>query len=147
MKGAAFAFLLAFLIGGCTVGPNYSRPSIPIPDDHRGALEPPEAESLADIPWWELFKDPVLQELTRDALRNNYDLRTAAARVEEARAQIGVSRSFFYPQLTVNGGGSAEQVVSRERAVAVNWRQPDFPKLVWQLRHDLGIRCIRPDPA
>ena len=60
-----------------------------------------KAESLADIPWWELFKDPVLQELTRDALRNNYDLRTAAARVEEARAQIGVSRSFFYPQLTL----------------------------------------------
>ena len=72
--------------------------------------EPPKAESLADLPWWELFKDPVLQELTRVALRNNYDLRTAAARVEEARAQIGVVRSFLYPQVKVNGGGSAEQV-------------------------------------
>ena len=110
MKAAALVSLLAFVIGGCTVGPNYSRPTILTPDKHRDALEPPKAESLADIPWWELFKDPVLQELTRDALRNNYDLRTAAARVEEARAQIGVSRSFFYPQLTLNGGGSAEQV-------------------------------------
>ncbi len=110
MKAAALVSLLAFVIGGCTVGPNYSRPTILTPDNHRDALEPPKAESLADIPWWELFKDPVLQELTRDALRNNYDLRTAAARVEEARAQIGVSRSFFYPQVTLNGGGSAEQV-------------------------------------
>ncbi len=110
MKAAALVSLLAFVIGGCTVGPNYSRPTILTPDNHRDALEPPKAESLADIPWWELFNDPVLQELTRDALRNNYDLRTAAARVEEARAQIGVSRSFFYPQLTLNGGGSAEQV-------------------------------------
>jgi outer membrane protein, multidrug efflux system len=110
MKAAALVSVVAFVIGGCTVGPNYSRPTILTPDNHRDALEPPKAESLADIPWWELFNDPVLQELTRDALRNNYDLRTAAARVEEARAQIGVSRSFFYPQLTLEGGGSAEQV-------------------------------------
>jgi outer membrane protein, multidrug efflux system len=52
----------------------------------------------------------VLQELTREALRNNYDLRTAAARVEEARSQIGVVRSFLYPQVNFKGGGSAEQV-------------------------------------
>jgi multidrug efflux system outer membrane protein len=110
MKAAALVSVVAFLIGGCTVGPNYSRPTIAVPDNHRGAPEAPQAESLADIPWWELFNDPVLQQLTRDALRNNYDLRTAAARVEEARTQIGVSRSFFYPQLTLEGGGSAEQV-------------------------------------
>jgi len=110
MKATALVSVVAFVIGGCTVGPNYSRPTILNPDNHPDALEPPKAESLADIPWWELFNDPVLQELTRDALRNNYDLRTAAARVEEARAQIGVSRSFFYPQLTLEGGGSAEQV-------------------------------------
>jgi multidrug efflux system outer membrane protein len=110
MKAAAVVCVVAFLIGGCTVGPNYSRPTIPIPDHHRGALQAPQAESLADIPWWELFNDPVLQELTRDALRNNYDLRTAAARVEEARAQIGITRSSFYPEVSLNGGGITEQV-------------------------------------
>ncbi len=52
----------------------------------------------------------MLQELTREALRNNYDLRTAAARVEEARSQIGVARSFLYPQVSFNGGGSVQQV-------------------------------------
>jgi multidrug efflux system outer membrane protein len=110
VKATALVSVVAFLIGGCTVGPNYSRPTIPVPDNHRGAPEAPQAESLADIPWWELFNDPVLQELTRDALRNNYDLRTAAARVEEARAQIGITRSSFYPQVSLNGGGSTEQV-------------------------------------
>jgi multidrug efflux system outer membrane protein len=110
MKTAALVAVLGFFIGGCTLGPNYNRPGILIPDNHRGVAEPPRAESIADLPWWELFKDPVLQELTREALRNNYDLRTAAARVEEARAQIGGVRSFLYPQVNFNGGGSAEQV-------------------------------------
>src|SRR5262245_45148203 len=103
------AVLLLFVVG-CTLGPDYSRPPVLTPDNHRGVVGTPVAESLADLPWWELFKDPVLQELTRDALRNNYDLRTAAARVEEARAQIGVTRSFLYPQINLNGGGRAEQV-------------------------------------
>ncbi|HKQ30262.1 MAG TPA: TolC family protein, partial [Burkholderiales bacterium] len=52
----------------------------------------------------------MLQQLTRVALSNNYDLRTAVARMEEARAQIGVVRSFLYPQINVNAGGNAQQV-------------------------------------
>ena len=113
MAQTAFALIAAFLFAGCTLGPDYLRPNFLIPNNHRGIVEAPQAESLADIPWWELFKDPVLQELTREALTNNYDLRTAAARVEEARTQIGVARSFLYPQVSVNGGGSAEQVSRR----------------------------------
>jgi multidrug efflux system outer membrane protein len=102
-------FLLLF-ITGCTLGPDYQRPPVLTPDNYRGVQGTPVAESLADTPWWEVFKDPVLQELIREALNNNYDLRTAAARVEEARAQIGVTRSFLYPQVNLTGGGSAQQV-------------------------------------
>jgi outer membrane protein, multidrug efflux system len=102
-------FLLLF-ITGCTLGPDYQRPPVLTPDNYRGVQGAPVAESLADTPWWEVFKDPVLQELIREALNNNYDLRTAAARVEEARAQIGVTRSFLYPQVNLTGGGSAQQV-------------------------------------
>ena len=109
MKAAAFFALLAFLTGGCTLGPDYIRPALLIPSTHRGNVEPVRDESIADIPWWKLFQDPVLQELTRTALRNNYDLRTAAARVEEARAQIGIVRSPLYPQINVTSGGSTEQ--------------------------------------
>ena len=110
MKRTAFSTIVVLLLSGCTLGPDYLRPAMLIPDNHRGVVGTPAAESLADLPWWDLFKDPVLQELTREALRNNYDLRTAAARVEEARAQIGVVRSFLYPQVDFNGGGSAQQV-------------------------------------
>jgi len=101
---------LILFLAGCTVGPDYQRPSVLVPDNYRGVQGAPTAESLADIPWWEVFKDPVLQELTKEALSNNYDLRVAAARVEDARAQIGVTRSFLYPQLNLNGGGTAQQV-------------------------------------
>jgi multidrug efflux system outer membrane protein len=109
MKATAILAVLAFVTGGCTLGPNYIRPGLLIPDNHRGAVDPARGESLADIPWWQLFQDDVLQDLTRAALRNNYDLRTAAARVEEARAQIGIVRSFLYPQVNANLGGSVEQ--------------------------------------
>jgi multidrug efflux system outer membrane protein len=102
--------LLTLLVGACTLGPDYNRPPLPVPDNYRGAQQPAAGESIADLPWWEVFKDPVLQELIRNALNNNYDLRTAAARVEEARAQIGITRSFLYPQVSFNGGGSAQQV-------------------------------------
>jgi len=101
---------LFLLFTGCTLGPDYQRPPITTPDNYRGVQGAPVAESLADIPWWEVFKDTVLQDLIREALNNNYDLRTAVARVEEARAQVGVTRSFFYPSFNFNAGGSAQQV-------------------------------------
>jgi len=104
------ALVLFVLLTGCTLGPDYKRPSVTIPDNYRGLQGAPTKDSLADLPWWEVFKDPVLQELTKEALANNYDLRTAAARVEEARTQVGIARSFFYPQVNLNGGGSAQQV-------------------------------------
>src|SRR5499426_404735 len=110
MIRAAFAAILALLVSGCLVGPDYSRPPVSTPDNFRDAIEPPKAESIADLPWWEVFRDPVLQELTREALKANYDLRIAAARVEEARAQIGIARSFLFPQVNWSGGGSVQQV-------------------------------------
>ena len=114
MTHALLTLILAVVLGGgCTLGPDYLRPNLLIPNNHRGAVTPPQAESLADIPWWELFKDPVLQQLTREAIANNYDLREAAARVEEARAQVGVARSFLYPHLNANANGTTEQVSRR----------------------------------
>jgi multidrug efflux system outer membrane protein len=110
LRPGYIAAFLGLLLSGCTLGPDYLRPNILVPDNHRGAATPATAESLADLPWWELFQDPVLQDLTREALNNNYDLRTAVARIEEARAQIGVVRSFLYPQINLNAGGNAQQV-------------------------------------
>ena len=57
-----------------------------------------QAESIADLPWWQFFDDPYLQALIREAIAGNLDLRAAIARVEQARAQAGIARSFLYPR-------------------------------------------------
>jgi outer membrane protein TolC len=90
MKRTSIVAIFGFLLTGCTLGPDYLRPTMLIPDNYRGVVDAPAAESIADLPWWELFRDPVLQELTREALQNNFDLRIAVARVEQARAQISI---------------------------------------------------------
>ncbi len=100
---------------GCNVGPNYKRPLADIPAGYRGKLAPEIAESIpapsfADEQWASIFKDAVLERLVKEALTNNLDLRIAAQRILEARAEVGVVRSQQFP--TVSGGGnySAEQL-------------------------------------
>jgi multidrug efflux system outer membrane protein len=66
-------------------------------------LPPPQASSLADLKWFEVFKDPQLQVLVRASLEGNYDLRDAVARVEEARANLGITRSNQFPQANASG--------------------------------------------
>src|ERR1700719_1486956 len=94
------AALAAVLLSGCTVGPNYHRPTIQTPTTFR-APTPTTSDpaSLADLKWWEVFKDEKLQELERTALAQNYDLRDAATRVEAARANLGITRSNQFPNL------------------------------------------------
>ena len=89
----------AVLLTGCTVGPNYRRPAVPTPAVFRAPtpLPPGESSSVADLKWFEVFKDERLQDLERKALAQNYDLRDAVARVEAARASLGAVRSEQYP--------------------------------------------------
>jgi len=103
--GAAFCLLVA----GCTVGPNYQRPPVTAPEQVRGQVGPSEAASLADRPWWEIFQDAELKGLIDEALRNSYDVRLAAWRVEEARAAAGISRSQLLPQVQAGAGWSRGQ--------------------------------------
>jgi multidrug efflux system outer membrane protein len=101
-------FLAAMVLAGCTLGPNYHRPLVTTPENFRAPepLPAPQATSLADLKWWEVFKDEKLQELIRAALAANYDLRDAVVRVDEARASLGVTRANQFPQL--GAGGSIE---------------------------------------
>jgi multidrug efflux system outer membrane protein len=101
--------LVAALAGGCAVGPNYSRPELPTPPAHRFFEGEEQAQSIADTPWWDVVKDPQLQAFVREAIANNLDLRTATARVAEARAQYGIARSFLFPQVGVSAGYDAQQ--------------------------------------
>jgi len=90
---------VAVLLGGCTLMPKYERPQAPISEAWpNGAAQTNAApKTAADIDWQEFFDDPRLQNLIRLALENNRDLRIAALRVEEARAQYRIQRSELFP--------------------------------------------------
>jgi len=103
---AGVAVLLT--LAGCTVGPKYKRPVLQPPDKYYTDTAP-QATSIADLPWWELFRDPVLRNLILEALKNNYDVNIAAARVEQARAQAGVARSLYFPQIGYGAGVTTEK--------------------------------------
>lgn len=97
------------ILGGLrhlAVGPDYERPATQLPDRFRGQPDAPDPASLADLPWWDVFGDSSLQQLVREALDNNYDLKTAIARVQQFRAQVGVVRSDLYPHVGYDGAAS-----------------------------------------
>ena len=101
----------AALLGGCAIGPDYKRPTVAEPPTFRGQATA-EAASFADAPWWEVFQDPILKTLIQEALRNNYDVRIAAARVQEARANLSVARSDLYPSLDYSAGVSRSKITA-----------------------------------
>jgi NodT family efflux transporter outer membrane factor (OMF) lipoprotein len=95
----------AILLVACKVGPNYRRPQAAVPPNFRAPtpLPAPEAASLANLKWFEVFHDEKLQDLIRTALVNNYDLRDAVTRVEQAHASLGITRSNQFPQVSALG--------------------------------------------
>ncbi len=80
------------------VGPDYKRPDSAQVEEFRSQIGPAENASLADLPWWGVFKDPQLQTLVAEAVAHNYDLQLAVARVDQARSLVWVAASPFYPQ-------------------------------------------------
>ncbi len=104
-----FALVLAGCCSGCAIGPRYHEPVMELPQSYRSYETMQEGEDMINLPWWGVFRDPVLQELIREALLNNYDLRAAAARVEEARAMVGTTAAQLFPQVDLTGG------ISRDR--------------------------------
>jgi multidrug efflux system outer membrane protein len=104
------ALIISVLMAGCTVGPNYHRPSVQAPPSYRGSDEASEAQaqvaSFADLPWWQIFQDPQLQDLIRMALKQNYDLQLATERIAAGRAQLAITRSSLFPQVQGSGNFS-----------------------------------------
>ena len=106
----------AFILTACTVGPNYHRPVVQTPAAFHGPSDSQQAEaqteSFADLPWWQVFHEPQLQELIRTALKQNYDLQLAVERVNAARSQVGIVRANQFPQVSLDptfAGGKTEQ--------------------------------------
>jgi multidrug efflux system outer membrane protein len=119
MKIATFliAVLSSGLLVGCAVGPKYHRPAVQTPNAFRDlppdSQQQAQAASYADLPWWQVFQDPKLQELIRGALKQNYDLQLATERINAARAQVTITRSSLFPQVSANANfnGGKENVV------------------------------------
>jgi outer membrane protein, multidrug efflux system len=93
---------------GCTVGPNYKKSVASVPPTFRGLTDDEAAKNLAtsqgDEKWWEVYQDQELQSLIRTAVKQNYDVRIAGARILAAEAQLGITRADQYPH--VSGGAS-----------------------------------------
>ncbi len=110
MKRLALAVALT-LSSGCAVGPDYHRPALEVPAQYRDAAAVPaeqtassDAASLGDSDWGRVYTDPSLQTLLATALRNNFDVKTAVARIDEARAALGSTRLNYLPQVSVDAG-------------------------------------------
>jgi len=96
-------FLLALVLSGCMMGPDYRRPTVEAPKSWR--FEEKEAQEISNAAWWKQFNDPVLNELIQVALKENKDLKIATARVEEFMGLYGTTRANMFPQ--VYGSASA----------------------------------------
>jgi len=108
-KKTLIVVVIIGLLWGCKVGPKYQRPAVRTPDVYRGTANPsapPDATSIGDLKWFELFKDSELQGLVNTALTDNYDIREAIARENAARASLGITRSQQFPEI----GASADVV-------------------------------------
>jgi NodT family efflux transporter outer membrane factor (OMF) lipoprotein len=101
---------LALLLAGCTVGPNYQRPSTPVPPafaEPNAAASPSDAELAA---WWEAFRDPKLDSLVNRAIAQNLDVENAAARIREARAREAAAAAAALPQVDAQGSASRQRI-------------------------------------
>src|SRR5687767_14917657 len=98
---------VALLLSGCAVGPNYKRPVVALPDQFRGAPAPAAEASIGDTKWENLFNDPVLHKLVETSLKQNFDLRIAAERVLQARAQLDSRRANLFPFIDGQGQWNA----------------------------------------
>ena len=109
MKLALVFVLFTIWLTACSVGPKYKRPDLPAPPEYRG-LAPDQtgnstAASFGDLKWADAFQDETLHELIQTALKQNYDVRIAAARILEAQAVLGITRADQLP--SVSAGASA----------------------------------------
>lgn len=105
IKPLTFALLAAGVLGGCSLAPQYVRPEAPVAPAYPAQAHERAGDASA-IGWREFFPDQRLQALIATALENNRDLRIAALRIEEARAQYNIQSADRWPTLNATAGGT-----------------------------------------
>ena len=100
----ACAGVASLLLVSCTVGPDYKRPDLDLPRDY-GVTQ---SSATAPQKWWSVFGDPVLDRMVDEALAANYDLKAAAARIENARGRLAIARAPLTPDVGIRGTPRSE---------------------------------------
>ncbi len=110
--------LMVALLSGCSFAPDYTRPELQLPS--RFVSTEQEKITFADSPWWNFFNDPVLKDLIAQALDHNKDLLISASRIEQARAQLGIVRSDQFPQVSISGSATRQDLSDNAIGFATN---------------------------
>jgi multidrug efflux system outer membrane protein len=125
--------LASVLVASCAVGPDYKRPAVNVPPAYR-FQDAASADSLSDRPWWNVFGDQALAALLEEALRNNYDLFAAAARVDSARAQARAAGARLLPGISANGSATYGNSFQGAGALpAPFWTTSAYGSVSWEL--------------
>jgi len=126
MNPARQKFLIGMILmlsTGCAVGPNYKKPAVPVPPEYRGLpadqMGKSDVASFGDQKWWDAFQDEALRDLIKTALKQNYDVRIAAARILEARAQLGITRADQLPSVAASASSVNERISQSARIPSI----------------------------
>lgn len=142
MKNIIFIVFILLVLAGCAVGPKYARPETK--KNQAYTQEVGQTDSITHLKWWDVYKDEVLQSLIRMAVDSNLDIRTAIARVDEARAVLGFNQANMFPFLDYSVRGRTSDFKSAAEGAGVAFSQNSLAVLgnvsweidVWgKLRH------------
>src|ERR1700675_4904175 len=112
MRSLLASLLVAPLLSGCTVGPDYKRPTATVPTEFRGVSSEASkaaAASLGDQKWWDVFRDEQLQSLVRTAIQPDYGVRIAGTRGLQGQARLGIPRSNQLPSVSGSANLGAQR--------------------------------------
>ena len=108
----ALTLIAMLTLTACTLGPDYQRPTVAVPDVWRQA-----PVSATDLTWWESFHDATLRDLIAESLERNHDLRIAMTRVEQARAILGITNAERFPHIDATAAAAKSRASNDERNV------------------------------
>ena len=138
MNGKRNLFLLIiFIFAGCAAGPDFHKPDVETPEKYRMTsslrVDSLYADSLANLPWWHLFEDSLIDSLVEIALKENKDILMAASRVEQARATLGFVKADALPRLDIEAGASRGNTVGRAQLETTSNQFYAAPVLNWEI--------------
>jgi multidrug efflux system outer membrane protein len=123
--------LMALVLTGCMVGPDFVPPTFETPADYR--FDAGEAAAEVNLKWWELFKDPILFDLVTVSLVNNRDVQIAASRIEEARAVLGFVGADRYPGIFIEGDANTGNFLGISKSNSTDQAAFIGPTLNWEI--------------